>query len=213
MNKNNKNLKSDRPKIILSLLGILVLTIIIYINVGSYGILNWDDDRYLIDNPHIKSLSADNISTIFSEFYFGNYHPVTSLSYAIEYSIFGLDAGPYHITNVILHLLNTILVFFLIFLIVKRIDVSSIIALFFAVHPMHVESVAWISERKDMLYTLFYLGALISYLFYLKNPEKLKISFVNIWFVHFLIVIKICCGYITTCSSAFRLLLWKEVRN
>ena len=83
--------------------------------------------------------------------------PVTTLTYAVEFSMFGLNPKPYHIANLIFHLLNIILVFYLIFILTSRIEISVITALFFAIHPMHAESVSWISERKDVLYSFFLL--------------------------------------------------------
>ncbi len=180
--KINTKQKSTRSKLLLSLAGILLLSIIVFSGSVNGDILNWDDDRYLADNEHIRELSSENIKTIFSEFYFGNYHPITTLSYAIEYSLFELDPKPYHVDNLILHLLNIVLVFFFIYLLIGRIDVSSIIAIFFAVHPMHVESVAWISERKDLLYALFYIASLISYFFYLKSYKQIKYLILSLIF-------------------------------
>lgn len=173
--------KTKKNKIILSLAGIVVLTLIVFFRTSDYGILNWDDNRYLYDNEVLQELSSENVKTIFSSFYFGNYHPLTTITYAVEHSLFGFNPKPYHVTNIIFHLLNVILVFYFIYLLIGRIDLASIVALFFAVHPMHVESVAWISERKDVLYSFFFLAALISYFYYLSKGRKLKyliISFI-----------------------------------
>lgn len=93
-----------------------------------------------------------------------NYHPLTILSYAIEYHFVQLNPKLYHVTNIIIHLLNTVLVFWFILLLSKKNNVAFITALLFGIHPMHVESVAWISERKDVLYAFFYLGAMIAYI-------------------------------------------------
>jgi tetratricopeptide (TPR) repeat protein len=129
--------------------------------------VNLDDSGYIKDNPDIKSLSAKNIATIFSSFYNANYHPFTTLSYAIEYNLFGLNAKPYHFVNLLIHLLNIFMVFRLIKKVSGKEQVALIVALFFAIHPMHVESVAWISERKDLLYSFFFICGLSTYYEYI----------------------------------------------
>ena len=155
---------------------ILGLTLLVYASSLSHDfIYNWDDTGYIIDNEVIHELSAENVKTIFSSFYFHNYHPLTTISYAIEYALVGESPFLYHLNNLILHLLNTLLVFWLILLIKpKKYDWAAIVAFLFALHPMHVESVAWISERKDVLYAFFFLASLISYLYYKTKDRKIK---------------------------------------
>lgn len=127
-------------------------------------IMNWDDIGYIVDNEYIRSLSLESLKRMFSEFYMSNYHPFTTLSYAIEYHFVKESVFLYHLDNFFLHTINTMLVFHLIRkLHPVNIKVAFFTALVFAVHPMHVESVAWISERKDMLYSLFFLLGLIQY--------------------------------------------------
>ena len=142
---------------------ILILTFLVFYNTLTNNFVNLDDSGYIKDNPDIKSLSAKNIAAIFSSFYNANYHPFTTLSYAIEYNLFGLNAKPYHFINLLIHLLNTFMVFRLIRKVSGKTDVALIVALFFAIHPMHVESVAWISERKDLLYSFFLICGLSTY--------------------------------------------------
>src|SRR5213078_2787736 len=96
---------------------------------------------------------------IFSSYVLGNYHPLTMLSFAIEYHFWGLNEAGYHIVNVLLHLLNTILVFYTIFLLSNKTGVALIAALLFGIHPLHVESVAWASELKYLLYTFVFLAS------------------------------------------------------
>ena len=158
--------------------GILLLTFLLFYNTLTNNFVNLDDSGYIKDNPDIKSLSAKNIAAIFSSFYNANYHPFTTLSYAIEYNLFGLNAKPYHFVNLCIHLLNTFMVFRLIKKISGKIEVAAITALFFAIHPMHVESVAWISERKDLLYSFFFICGLSTYYDYIyatANKNKLYI--------------------------------------
>src|SRR5688572_978865 len=143
--------------------GILLVTFLLFYNTLTNNFVNLDDSGYIKDNPDIKSLSAKNIAAIFSSFYNANYHPFTTLSYAIEYNLFGLNAKPYHFVNLFLHLLNIFMVFRLIKKVSGKVQVALIVALFFAIHPMHVESVAWISERKDLLYSFFFICGLSTY--------------------------------------------------
>jgi hypothetical protein len=91
--------------------GILIVTFLLFYNTLTNNFVNLDDSGYIKDNPDIKSLSAKNIAAIFSSFYNANYHPFTTLSYAIEYNLFGLNAKPYHFVNLFIHLLNTFMVF------------------------------------------------------------------------------------------------------
>ncbi len=159
----------------LGLAAILVLTLIVYLNSLTNGfITNWDDNRYILQNPYLKEFSWKTISTIFSSFYNLEYYPLTILTYLFEYQLWGLNAGPYHAFNLFIHLVNTILVFYLIRLIFQKKWLALLSALFFAIHPMHVESVSWISERKDVLYALFYLSSLITYVLYIRSNYKIR---------------------------------------
>ena len=164
----------NKSRIFISLLLILTLSFIAFFPVFKNGFVTLDDDIYIVGNSVIKDVSWKNIKEIFSSFCLGNYHPATMLSYLIEYYFFGLDPSIYHATNFFIHFLNCLLVFLLIFLISKNYFVSLVTTLLFAVHPLHVESVAWVSERKDVLYSFFYLGALISYIYYLKKDQLLR---------------------------------------
>lgn len=161
---------------------ILAVTAIIYSRALFNGFASLDDDDYLFDNPFIKHFNFESLKEIFSSFYLGNYHPLTTLTYLFEYKLYGLNAFPYHLFNILLHLMNVWLVYILINkLSVNRIT-ALIVSLFFAIHPMHVESVAWISERKDVLYSLFYLLALIAYMRYTKSGFARKHYFATLVF-------------------------------
>jgi len=151
------------------LAGILVVTFIAFFPSLKNGFVNWDDYNYVKDNAIIKDLSSKNISHIFntSTYVMGNYHPFTVMTYCFEYALFKLDPFYYHLDNILLHLLNIVGVYLFFRLLTGRFDVSIITAILFAVHPLRVESVTWVAERKDVLYTLFFLGSLICYLKYL----------------------------------------------
>ncbi len=153
-----------------SLAAILVITFIAYIPALSGEFNNWDDQLYVTDSKLIQDISPSGLTKIFSTQVAANYHPLTILSLAINYQISGLSPFSYHLFNVLLHLLNVFLVFYFAYLLTRRnLTIASIAALFFGIHPMHVESVAWVSERKDVLYTCFFLAAMITYLKYLTH--------------------------------------------
>lgn len=143
---------------------IILITILAFSNSINNDFTNWDDSDYVTANDLIRDFSPSGIWTMFTSIYAGNYHPLTALTNAIEFKIFGLNPHAFHFLNLLFHLCNVALVFYFIFLLSGRIEVAAITAVFFAIHPMHVESVSWVSERKDVLYTFFYLNALIAYI-------------------------------------------------
>jgi tetratricopeptide (TPR) repeat protein len=156
-------------KIILSLCLILAIPAISFSPSLKNDFLNWDDPQYVTENKMITELSWRNIETIFDSIYMGHYHPLILLSYSLEYRFFKLNPFAYHLTNLILHLLNGLLVFWLIWMLKGGVLTSLVVSLLFGIHPLHVESVAWISERKDLLCSFFFLGSLVVYLTYLKT--------------------------------------------
>lgn len=164
---------AKRNQAVMYILLFLSLILVYFNSFRNELIMNWDDVGYIVDNEYIKSLSFDNIKKIFSEFYMSNYHPFTTLSYALEYHFVKENVFLYHFDNFILHAINTLLVFRLIRKIYPdEVKIAFFTACVFAVHPMHVESVAWISERKDMLYTLFFLLGLEQYQRYFVETKK-----------------------------------------
>lgn len=156
-------------KTVISLCLILIAVFTAFYPSLNNGFTNWDDGDYVTENKLIRNPSLKTLAGFFTSTYFANYHPLTMLSYTAEYSIFGLNPRAYHATNLALHLLNSLLVFWLIFLLTKSNFTAFAVAMLFGVHPMHVESVAWVSERKDVLYSSFFLGSLVSYLYYRRD--------------------------------------------
>jgi protein O-mannosyl-transferase len=151
----------------------LIVTLLVYAGSLKNGLIkNWDDGGYIVEHTLIRKLNVENVKQIFSVFYKGNYHPLTTLTYALEYSIVGEKPFLYHLNNLALHLLNVLLVFVFIRKLTKKSEIAFITALLFGIHPMHVESVAWISERKDVLYTFFFLGSMLYYMKYREVKEK-----------------------------------------
>lgn len=135
----------------------------------DHGFTNWDDNWLITDNRHIRSLSWENIQTMFNPMApreeLGNeYLPIRDLSYAINYAFDGYNARGYHATNTLLHIFNSLLVLLLAWRLTRRRWIGCVAGLLFAVHPVHVESVAWLSSRKDLLATFFMLGSINLYL-------------------------------------------------
>jgi protein O-mannosyl-transferase len=153
---------------------IITFAALIYIRALYNGFASLDDDDYIKENLFIKDFSIHGIKAIFSSFYLGNYHPLTTLTYLFEHHFYGMNAFPYHLFNVLLHLLNIWLVYKLVEKISGKSITAFVVSVLFAIHPMHVESVAWVSERKDVLYTLFYLLSLLLYLRYQKSGFNTK---------------------------------------
>jgi protein O-mannosyl-transferase len=152
---------------------ILILVFIAFIpTLNNDFIPSWDDHIYVTDNLMIRHLDFASIKGFFSTAINGTYVPLTLLSFAIEYRFFGLDPLPYHVTNLLLHLACTLLVFRLFRLLKVDPVYAAVGALFFGIHPMHVESVAWITERKDLLYGIFYLASLVAYINHINNPRS-----------------------------------------
>ena len=175
---------SDKtPNLRISLCICLILLIVFgaFLPVLKNGFVNWDDDNYVVNNTSITSVSVPNLKSIFGSFFVGHYMPLTILSYLLNYQFFKLNPFGYHLTNLILHLLNCLLVFYLIYLLSRNIGVSFITAILFGIHPLHVESVAWVSERKDVLYSFFYLLSAITYLYYLTREHKSRYYLISLF--------------------------------
>jgi hypothetical protein len=149
-----------REKWFLWLGAILLLTYFVYQPSLDNAFTNWDDDYYVTQNALV---AQPTLKALITEPSGGNYHPLTMASLALNYAISGTNAVSYHWLNLLLHLANTALVFlFIRKLTGGRLWTTVVTALFFGIHPMHVESVAWIAERKDVLYALFYLLLLLA---------------------------------------------------
>lgn len=164
----NQKLNSVRSKIgpvqYIWIAVVLFITILVFSGVGQLGFqMHWDDHEQVVNNSTIKELSAENLKTMFSGYVIGMYQPLTSLSYAIDYQLGGLDAGRYHNTNLLLHLLNVLLVWLLGRKLFGRTDAATVLALMFAIHPMQAETVYWISTRSNLLFTAFFIGGLLAY--------------------------------------------------
>jgi protein O-mannosyl-transferase len=153
---------------------IVVITFISFFPALKGGFMQtWDDEKYVTGNPMVKELTAGTVKQMFTKQVNGSYVPLPLLTFAIEYKLFGESPMPFHMTNLLLHILCTLLVFKILRLLKLDLVYAAFGALLFAVHPMKVESVAWITERKDVLFSAFYLGAVITYIQYItESPQK-----------------------------------------
>ena len=154
-----------------SLIAILFLTLIIYLPSLKNEFVSLDDDGYVINNPLIQHF---NLKLMFTSYCMGNYHPFVLAVYTFIYSVAKDLPFTYHLVNLLIHLLNTAIVLFLIYELVGVVEIAIVVSLFFGIHPMHVESVAWVSELKDLMYTSFFLFSLLFYIKYIKNDLSKK---------------------------------------
>jgi len=167
-------LKQER--FVLGLL-LVVATLVVYFPVGHHPFVNYDDMVYVVNNPHIQSgLDWDTISWAFTTFYQFNWHPLTWLSHAIDVQMFQLEPGGHHAMNLLLQVVNVLLLFWVLLRATGYAGRSAMVAGLFALHPINVESVAWISERKNLLSMLFFLLGLGAYRWYLSSPPMGKSS-------------------------------------
>jgi tetratricopeptide (TPR) repeat protein len=154
---------------------LMILVLTVYGQVGSHSFNNYDDDTYITQNPQVlKGLTWEGVSWAFTTFHAVNWHPVTWLSHMADVSIFGLDAGWHHRINVLFHVLNTVILFFVFLRMTGALWQSAFVAALFGVHPLHVESVAWVAERKDILSTFFWMMTMGAYVRYVQRPGLTK---------------------------------------
>ncbi|HEY5177038.1 MAG TPA: tetratricopeptide repeat protein [Terriglobales bacterium] len=149
-----------------------VATVALYFPVSHHPFVNYDDDAYVTENAHVQSgLNWNTVRWAFTTYEFVNWHPLTWISHALDCQMFQLDPGGHHETSVVLHALNTLLLFWVLLRATGSPGPSLVVAALFALHPINVESVAWIAERKNLLSTLFFLLALGAYRWYAREPR------------------------------------------
>jgi len=166
---NGLNGKS-RQIIIGLLLAAAVLAV--YWPVTGYDFIALDDNLYVVENQHIqKGLTCKGIAWAMTTFYTTNWHPLTWLSLMTDHELYGLNAAGYHGTSLFLHILNAIFLFLLLRRMTGKDGRSAVVATLFAVHPLNIESVVWIAERKNLLSTLFWILTILAYVRYAEKPE------------------------------------------
>ena len=167
-------------KIIKAYVSYIIIFIAVFIVYGTtinHSFTNWDDDINVLRNPYIQSISFNNLRYLFSHEFVGMYVPFTMLSYHFNILLSGYNPFSFLLLNIILHLINSILVFKLANNFLKNPIYSLIVSLIFAVHPMNVEGVSWISARSNVLFSLFYLLALLQYLNYRKTRKTKQLIY------------------------------------
>jgi len=172
------DLKSNKQIYLLFLVSILAYFPILFNSFTYYS-----DDNYILNNPVIQSISTENISLIFTSFFDGHYHPLTLLSFSFNYFFSGESPFGYQLTNLLLNAVNSCLVYILVLKLFNNKNQALVVALIFALHPLHVESVARITERKDTLFALFFIASCITYIFFIESKNIKKYGLAILFFV------------------------------
>ena len=152
-------------------LALALITAFSYAPIRHHEAIDLDDPGYVFDNPHVTAgLTSDGIAWAFTTGHAANWHPLTWISHMVDVEFFGVDPGAHHVVNLVLHVINTLLLFGVLAWLTGALYPSAFVAALFGVHPVHVESVAWIAERKDVLSTLFWLLTMGAYGWYVRRP-------------------------------------------
>ena len=160
-----------------------LVTLFVFWQVKDHGFIALDDNVYVTDNTYVlQGLSLANLKWALTTSYTGYWHPLTWLSHMLDVQLFGPKAGWHHLMNVFFHIINALLLFLILHRATKLLWQSAFVAALFALHPLHVESVAWVAERKDVLSTLFWMLSLGSYVYYVEHPGYRRYLFVLCFF-------------------------------
>ncbi len=171
INMQNKINISYKEKILSLYILLTVITLAVFWQVNQFDFVNLDDPVYVTENRHIKDgITLGGLHWAFSTTYAEFWHPLTWLSLMLDYQLYGLNAGGYHMTNLVLHIFSTLLLFRLFSHMTGALWRSAFVAALFGIHPLHVESVAWIAERKDVLSGFFWMLTLCLYVYYTEKP-------------------------------------------
>jgi Tfp pilus assembly protein PilF len=174
---------SNKNRSLLICLALMVVTIAVYCQVYSFEFIDYDDPDYVYENPNIQAgLTLKAVEWAFTAGYAANWHPLTWLSHTLDWRLFGSNPAGHHITNLIFHIANTLLLFIVLSQMTGALWPSAFVAALFALHPLHVESVAWIAERKDVLSTFFWMLTMWAYLQYVKRPKISRYLLITIFF-------------------------------
>ncbi|MGP8270548.1 MAG: tetratricopeptide repeat protein [Terracidiphilus sp.] len=158
---------------------IALVTLIAYQNVRHNDFLTCDDGYYVLENQHVhQGVNSQGIAWAFTTFNQGNWHPLTWISHMVDWKLYGSNPSGHHLTNLYLHTVNAVLLFLLLLYMTGYMGRSAMVAFLFALHPAHVESVAWIAECKDVLCAFFFLCTLLAYAWYVRNPSWKRMAWV-----------------------------------
>jgi Flp pilus assembly protein TadD len=170
-------------KLIVSLF-LIVATFAVYGQVRNHDFVNFDDQDYVTENRHVQDgLTLEGLEWAFTTPFGGHWYPLTWLSHMTDFQLFGLNAGRHHLTSLLIHMTNTLLLFFVFNRMTGDVWRSGFVAALFALHPLHVESVAWVSDRKDVLSAFFWIVTMWSYVRYVERPRTNRYLLVVIFFV------------------------------
>jgi protein O-mannosyl-transferase len=162
---------SKRLDVLVPCLALAILVTLVYGQIARNGFIAFDDDRYVYDNPVVRQgITLEGVEWAFTTFHTGNWHPLAWMSHMVDVELFGMDAGAHHLVSVALHAANAVLLFLVLYRMTGSRCRSFIVASLFALHPLHVESVAWIAERKDLLCAFFFLLTILAYARYASQP-------------------------------------------
>src|SRR5438094_3490761 len=162
----------ERPDLLI-LLGLAIVTFGIYAQVIGHRFITFDDPTYIRENPMVnRGVTLAGLTWAFTTFYAANWHPLTWIAHMIDSQLFGMNAGGHLVVNAVIHTANTLLLFWLLLGTTRARWPSALVAALFALHPLHVESVAWAAERKDTLSTFFGLFSLIAYARYVETRSR-----------------------------------------
>ena len=151
----------------------ITINLIVYFDVIHCQFISLDDKSYVYDNPQVKAgLTWAGIKWAFSTTFMGHWHPLTWLSLMLDQQLFGLKPGGYHLVNLIIHIINTILLFWILRYATGAVWPSALVGALFAIHPLHVETVAWVADRKDLLSAMFGFSTILAYFYYAKDTSS-----------------------------------------
>jgi hypothetical protein len=164
-------------------LGLIALTVVVYAPLRNYGFISLDDPQYVTNNPYVAhGLTSSGVRWAFAAGESFYWHPLTWISHMLDVQLYGLRPGAHHVTNIVFHVANTVLLFACLYRLTGARGRGAFVAALFAVHPLHVESVAWVAERKDVLSTFFLLLALWTYVDYAGRPRRNRMVVVAVFF-------------------------------
>ena len=175
-------MNNTRAKVVICIF-LIVATFCIYVQVQDHEFINFDDDLYITNNVNVKGgLTSKSISWAFTNTHFGGWIPLSMLSFILDYELYGLNPTGYLLTNLFFHIANALLLFLVLLRMTGTIWQSAFVAAMFAFHPLNVESVAWIAERKNVLSTLFWLLTMWAYIRYADKPTIKRYGLVCLFF-------------------------------
>ena len=168
---------------ILVCLFLVMATFAVYWQVHNFDFVSFDDDDYVYENRYVQEgLTLESITWAFTTFHASNWHPLTWLSHMLDSHVYGINSGRHHLTNLLFHIANTLLMFFVFRKMTDSLWQSAFVAALFALHPCHVGSVAWVSERKDVLSTFFWILTMWSYIRYAEHPAVNRYLWIVLYF-------------------------------